>query len=93
MAPGGIWKAFQVTFWCEHGWLGYLLRYLVKSLLFNGTIFEQITAKQCPPHLGIPMTWNHLEIMKCLPSWPDHCEMLVTSMQAATEVAVLALCS
>ena len=40
--------------------LGCLLRYLVKSLIFNGTIFEQITLKQCPPHLGISMTWNHL---------------------------------
>ena len=40
--------------------LGCLLSYLVKSLLFNGTIFEQITAKQCPPHLGIPVTSNHL---------------------------------
>ena len=35
-----------------------LLRYLVNSLAFNGAIFEY---KQCPPHLGIPMTWNHLE--------------------------------
>ena len=29
--------------------------------------------------------------MKCLPSWPDHCEMLVTSVKAASKVAVLAL--
>ena len=31
--------------------------------------------------------------MKCLSSWPDHCEMLVASMKAATRVAVLALYS
>ena len=40
--------------------LGCLLRYLVKSLVFNGAICEQITVKQCPPHLEIPMTWNYL---------------------------------
>ena len=40
--------------------LGCLLIYLVKSLVFNGTLFEQITVKQCPTYLGIPMTWNHL---------------------------------
>ena len=39
MALGGIWKAFQVVFVliCL---LGYYLGYLVKSLVFNGTIFE-----------------------------------------------------
>ena len=31
--------------------------------------------------------------MKCLPSWPDHCQMLVASAKAASEVAVLALYS
>ena len=30
---------------------------------------------------------------KCLPSWPNHCEMLVASVKAASEVAVLALYS
>ena len=29
--------------------------------------------------------------MKCLPSWPDHCEMLVASVKAASKIAVLAL--
>ena len=42
--------------------LGCFLRYLMKSLLFNGRIFEYITAKQCLPHLGIPVTWNHLDL-------------------------------
>ena len=31
--------------------------------------------------------------MKCLPSWPNHCEVVMTSVKAATEVAVLALYS
>ena len=60
MALVGIWKAFQVVF-VRKCLLGCLLRYLVKSLVFNGTIFESITVKQCQHHLGIPMTWNHLE--------------------------------
>ena len=42
--------------------LGCLLKYFVKSLVFNGTTFEYITVKQFPLHLGIPISWNHLVI-------------------------------
>ena len=38
-----------------------LSKYLVNVLLIKGTKFEYIPDKQCPPFLGIPLTWNHLE--------------------------------
>ena len=53
-------ESFSGSFLVRICLLGCLLRYLVKSLVFNGTTFEYITAKQVPSHLGIPMTWNHL---------------------------------
>ena len=52
MALGGIWISFLCGFLVRICLLGCLLRYLVKCLVFNGTIFKWITVKQCPPHLG-----------------------------------------
>ena len=43
-------------------------KYLVKSLAFNAAITEKLTAKHCPPIMGIPMTWNHLVRPRALSS-------------------------
>ena len=59
-------KSFSGNFLVLIFSLGCLLTYLVKNLAFTTTIFEKIIAKHCPPFLGIPMTWNHLESRKVL---------------------------
>ena len=67
----GSWRhleSFSGSFLVRICLLGCLLRYLMKSLVFNGAIFEYITVKQCPPHLRIPMTWNHLVGVTQIPS-------------------------
>ena len=55
MALGGIWKAFQVVFWCE-----YVCWDVFSDTWWKVWYLTEQYQNKCPPHLRIPMTLNHL---------------------------------
>ena len=64
--PRGLTKRFPYAFLISLTFPATDLECLIKNLIFNSLKFKQISFKQCPPLLAIPMIWNHLEYETCL---------------------------